>query len=133
MMDSLIFEITEDTFYITFLDWKIPIELMRYNKTMLKSDWLWYHLQGMRSCMPQYPKEWIASVPKLKPVSRSAHWPGLMKRTWLFWWAYRSDLPKPEELFIPDNKEYSKELINHAKKNFRRNSRLWFAGGSTGL
>ena len=106
--DHLIFEITEDTFYITFSGCEKPIEVMRYNKTELNGDWCWYHLQRMRSNMIQYPKEWITSVPELRPVSLSAHWPVFMKATWLFWCAYRSDLPKPEDCLYQINKEYSK-------------------------
>lgn len=106
--DHLIFEITEDTFYITFQEYKIPIEVMRYNKTMLNSGWFWYHLQGMRSCMARYPKEWVAFVSKLRSVGLSVNWPAFMKTTWLFWWAYQRDLPKPEDCLYQINKEYSK-------------------------
>lgn len=108
VVDHLIFEITEDTFYITFPGRKIPIELMQYRKKILVNGWFWYHLQGMRSNMGQYSKEWVASVLKLKPVSRSAHWPIHMKITWLFLWAYQRDFPKPEDCLYQINKEYSK-------------------------
>lgn len=98
--DHLIFEITEDTFYITFQRWKRPIEHMPYKKTILMSGWFWYHLQAMRGGIAQYPKEWVASASKLRPVSRSAHWPERMKVNWLFFLAYRNNLPQPDKFRI---------------------------------
>ena len=95
--DHLIFRITEDTFYITFPGWEIPIEVMRYNKKLLIGGWFWYHLQGMRSYMPQYSKA-LASVQKLKPMSTRTHWPTFIRGHWIFFWSYRSHLPDPEQL-----------------------------------
>lgn len=98
--DHLLFEITEDTFYITFLYKEIPIERMPYEKTLLMSGWFWYHLQGMRSSMAQSPKDWVVSASKLKPVNSFAYWHAHMKVYWLFFWAYRNNFPPPDKFSI---------------------------------
>lgn len=91
--DHLIFQITEETYYITLTGRDKPIEVMKYNKKMLIGGWFWYHLLGMRSRMDQYPKEWVATLAQLKPRNIYIHWPTFMRAHWLFFWVYRTDSP----------------------------------------
>ena len=94
--DHLLFEITEDTFYITFPGWEIPIEVMRYKKTLLMAGWFWYHLQGMRKNAIFRPEKWIALTSRLMPIIRPAYWVDFMKNWWLFFWAYEKEVPDPD-------------------------------------
>ena len=93
--DHLIFCITEDTFYITSVGRKNPIEVMRYNKPILFGGWFWYHLQGMRTNSYQNIKEWIVLTSKLTWNTVSADWNYFQKGIWLFCGQYEKNLPIP--------------------------------------
>lgn len=106
--DLLIFRITKKTYYMTYVGWKEPIEVMWYNEPILFGGWFWYHLQGMRKSSNQITKEWIPLTSKLKPIRKCADWSGLFKEICLFFWGYERDFPDPGLLLSETTKNLKK-------------------------
>ena len=96
--DHLIFRITKDTFYTTFMERKEPIEIMKYNKIILPGGWFWYHLQGVRKSSNHTKKEWLVLTSRLKPIRTCSNWSRFNRVLWLFFWAYDRNFPDPYQL-----------------------------------
>lgn len=105
MTDHLIFKITEQTYYTTVTDGRIPIEVMKHGR-VLHGGWFWYHLQGMRECMAHYQKIWMnfslmdTSVFCFNSKTHNSITllGKLCKRLWVFPFMYEKQLPAPDEL-----------------------------------
>ena len=95
--DHLIFQIKEDTFYVTVSSGQSPIEIMHYNGNVLLGGWFWFHLQGMRKCSANH-SEWLGLTSKLIPTGNFARWENICKRLWLFFLTYEKELPEPLQL-----------------------------------
>lgn len=107
--DHLIFCITEDTFYITFIGCKNPIEVMKYNKQILPGGWFWYHLQCMKISSSQKTKEWITITSKF-PWNMLCNLSYFRKQMWLFFGIYERNIPCPGQ------------LLNETVRNIRKRS-----------
>lgn len=96
-MDHLVFRITEQTYYQTFVGLDNPMERLLYRELVLPGGWFWFHLKGTRKGVDQSTKEWVELGPNLKPERYSSYW-RCYKSFWLFFWAYEKDIPEPAEI-----------------------------------
>lgn len=109
--DTLIFRISENTFYRTLPGNTSLMEFMNYSGVILVNGWFWYHLKSMRTSESLNPKEWIALTSKLKLSEIGTDWPSFKPYQWIIFWKYDKDLPDPDKILA----ETTKNIINRKR------------------